>query len=405
MSRRSALAISRAPLAAMAGIGVFWGSFAAMVPALKSAMDLSDAGMGGLLFLAAAGAIGAMALAPRLEAARPATAMPLTGAAMAVAVLLLGLSQGLGALPLAALALIGVGMSTGALDILANTRVSGLESREERALMSLNHAGYSFAYAIAAAVTGPVREAGWPPALWFAVVAASALALVPVMALDRPGARGANGSPDGAAAARRPVARAAVVAGLVVLVAFFAENATEGWSALHIERTLGHGAAMGALGPALLGFTMGVGRLLGHRITAFGAETRVIRIGAGLSAAGLALAAAAPTVGLAYLGFAALGLGVSVVAPLALAIAGRSASGVADRARAVSRAAMIGYTGFFVGPPLMGVLSDLFGLRAAFALAAATLALVPLVLVPALGVRPSRRKSSSEPGGCAARDR
>jgi hypothetical protein len=49
-----------------------------------------------------------------------------------------------------------------------------------------------------------------------------------------------------------------------VLVAFLVENAMEGWSALHIERTLGGGAAEGAFGPAILGLTMGIGRLSGR---------------------------------------------------------------------------------------------------------------------------------------------
>ncbi|AHM02896.1 Major facilitator superfamily (MFS) transporter [Roseibacterium elongatum DSM 19469] len=168
-----------------------------------------------------------------------------------------------------------------------------------------------------------------------------------------------------------------------MLIAFFVENATEGWSALHVERTLGGGAAEGALGPAMLGLTMGVGRLLGQMVTLRGSEMAVLRGAAMLAAAGLVIAAAAPAPLIAYLGFGLLGLGVSVVAPLALALAGVHAA-PERRTLAVSRAAMIGYFGFFIGPPLMGFLSEGFGLRAAFAVGAALLLIVPLMLLPRL---------------------
>jgi len=171
------------------------------------------------------------------------------------------------------------------------------------------------------------------------------------------------------------------LAGLVCLIGFFAENATEGWSALHIERTLGGGAAEGALGPAMLGLTMGIGRLAGHLVTVRGTETAVLRWAALLAASGLVAAAAAPGPLVAYVGFGCLGLGVSVIAPLALALAGQTARPEA-RTHAVSRAAMIGYFGFFIGPPLMGFLSEAFGLRAAFGIGAAMILAIPLILVP-----------------------
>ena len=65
------------------------------------------------------------------------------------------------------------------------------------------------------------------------------------------------------------------VGGLVVLAAFLGEAATEGWSALHVERTLGGRASEGAMGPALLGFGMAVGRLGAHW---FGSDWPPIRV-------------------------------------------------------------------------------------------------------------------------------
>ena len=83
----------------------------------------------------------------------------------------------------------------------------------------------------------------------------------------------------------------------------------------------------------------------------------------------------------AAIGFGILGLGISVVGPLGLALVGKK---VPDhlRTEAISRVAVLGFAGFFLAPSLMGLLSDFFGLRIAF-LAAAGLSLtaIPLTLL------------------------
>ena len=55
------------------------------------------------------------------------------------------------------------------------------------------------------------------------------------------------------------VLRSLVLIGIVIAIAFMREQAAEGWSALHLERSLNVCAALSAMGPAILGLTMGVG--------------------------------------------------------------------------------------------------------------------------------------------------
>jgi MFS family permease len=370
------LRISRAPVAAFIGVGIFWGSFAAILPDLKSRLAIGDATLGVILLASAAGALVAMWVSPRVDAALPRWGLPLSGLALGAVVLPLGLADAV--LPFLA-GMVAVGMTTGLYDILGNAHVSRLEARHRLSLMNLNHGIYSFAYAAAALATGAAREAGLPPAPWFAVVGAAILLVSTLTLTPRTGGDAQGG--EGAQESRGRITPYVWCAGLICLIGFFAENATEGWSALHIERTLGGGAAEGALGPAMLGLTMGVGRLAGHIVTVRGTETLVLRWAALLAASGLLAAAAAPGPAIAYLGFGCLGLGVSVTAPLALALAGQMARPEA-RTLAVSRAAMIGYFGFFIGPPLMGFLSEVLGLRAAFGIGAAMILAIPLILVP-----------------------
>ncbi|MEX0281160.1 MAG: MFS transporter, partial [Arenibacterium sp.] len=174
--------------------------------------------------------------------------------------------------------------------------------------------------------------------------------------------------------------------GLVVLIGFMAELAVEGWSALHLERTLGGDASEGAMGPAILGLSMGFGRLFGQLIAHRFTDTIMIAAACLVSATGVSLAAMAQTLMLAYLGFAVMGLGVSIVIPLTMALIGRAVP-EEDRINAIGRASVIGYGAFLIGPSLMGISSDFLGLRSAFLLVAIFLVAVAFPLMPLIARR------------------
>ena len=77
-----------------------------------------------------------------------------------------------------------------------------------------------------------------------------------------------------------------------------------------------------------------------------------------------------------------MGIGASVLAPTAFSLVGQMSAPEA-RARAVARATLLGYFGYFVGPPLLGLIAGTFGLRSAFIYAACLVGLV-FVLAPVL---------------------
>lgn len=386
MPLRRALAQCRATLPAFAVVGIYWGAFAAQVPDLKSGIGAEDGAFGLALLCGATGAVTAMWAAPRFDAAAGARAMQLAAAAVALAFLLPALAP---TILLFALAMFLAAGATGLLDVVMNARLSQIEARHDRVLMNLNHAAFSFAYAASAVVAGAAREAGVAPAFVFLGLGAVTLALLPLLRLA-PDAPGPEDEPHPEGPGFR---RVVLWAGLITLVAFMAENATEAWSALHIERTLGGRAAEGALGPAILGLTMGIGRLAGHFVTPRGREGAVILAAAIVSGTGAAIAARAASPAVAYLGFATLGFGVSVIAPLALALAGRMVRS-RDRALAISRTTVIGYLGFFIGPPVMGFVSEALGLRASFGVIAVLTLCVPLLLLP---LRASQTVPASAP--------
>ncbi len=372
MSVLNALSVSRRPAAAFVVVGLFWGCFAAFVPVIKTQLGVNDAVFGLLLLGSATGLVSSMWLAPRADRL-------LAGRSMQLGVVLLALAwlvPPLISVPiLFAASLMLVGMASGLLDVVMNARVSELEAAHKRPLMNANHGMFSVAYAVAATITGFAREAGLPPVMVFAGFGAISILLVPFIFMDVEVTEAEEGAQGGYPL--WPV----LVSGAIVLVAFMSEATVEAWSALHIERTLDGGAAEGALGPAMLGFTMAIGRFSGQAVSERMKDTHVIIGASCLTAVGALIAAAAPAPFWAYVGFGVLGLGVSVIGPLGLAIVGRIVPAHL-RTDAISKAAVMGFSGFFFAPVLMGLVSEAFGLRMAFvAVAGLVLIAVPLTLI------------------------
>lgn len=364
------LRASRAPAAALVAIGLFWGSFAAWLPDIKARAGVSDAEFGALMMLSACGGMIAMSLAPRLKARfgpnlLAASAIPV--AVVAVLPALIGSKWELG------LVLIGVGMSMSLCDILANIRLSEIEARVGHSLMNLNHALFSLALALSAALMGFARRAEIPHLATTMILGAAILALVPLMRRRNPATGMAE---DDHATGGLPAPWLLVLPGAAILwLSFMAENGTESWAAIHIERTLGAEGGLGAFGPAMFGLAMGIARLAGQWLAVKLGEVRLIAVSVILATIGGLLLAFAPGLGLALTGAAALGLGVAVVVPTANSLIGRTVPDL-QRASAIARAWMLGFTGFFIGPPVMGFVSQNFGLRVAFALVALMVALM-----------------------------
>ncbi len=373
------LKASRTALAGFASVGIGWATFSAQMPAIKAQIGASDAAYGTMALMGAAGALMAMWLGPLVHRLLGQWAMLFGMLVMTLGFVTTGVSH---SSIVFTVALFVAAAGSGITDVLANAEVSECEAEYGRSLMNLNHGLFSVAYALAAIAVSFGRNADWSPFAQFAVMAVVLCCLSPALKLPRRDAEA-----DETSQASQGLPNAVVwLGGLVVLAAFLGEAASEGWSALHIERTLGGSPAEGALGPAILGISMAVGRLGGHLFFGRLEPLRVMAIASFLAALGLALAGVAAVLPLAYLGLALGGLGVSVVGPLALGLVGQS---VPSRLRltAISRAAALGYGAFFVGPPLMGFVAQGYGLRVSFYVIAAILMVALVFVLPMWGAR------------------
>lgn len=373
MSVIEAMRVSATPMRLLAAVGVFWGAVAGLMPDLKAQIGASDAFMGTVLMAPAVGSLGALWAAPVLMARLGGRLVGLIMAVMLAAFLAPAYAPD--ALRMAA-ALVLAGAAVAFADIAANVLVSQREAALGRHLMNVNHAMFSLAFGLTALAVAPARAAGLGPREILPVLALIALGLL------APALRTRERLSEGDEGGRRALALphgAVGLAALILLAAFIGENATEAWSALHVERTFGAPVGSGALGPAVLGLSMATVRMGGQLLSQRLGEVRLIVASALAGVVGALVIALAPGPGVVLAGAGLMGLGMAVIVPTTNTLLGRR---VDDRvrARAISRAWMAGMAGFFLGPAMMGLVAEVASLRVSFAL----VALVVALIVPAV---------------------
>jgi len=376
MSILRALNLSRGPTAALAAVGMLWGGFASMVPDIKAAVGASDGPFGLALLMSAVGGMIAMFIAPKVGRALGHLALPLVGAALCVAFLYPPLASDVVTL---GAALFAMGLTVALLDITANVEISAREVQLNTHLMGVAHAMFSFAFAAVAFGAGLARQAGYGPAEVFPVLAVICAGMI--LLTISPRDQILTSQEDEKSSGARAPWMAIVLTGVILFASFVGENATEAWSALHIERTLGAEAGHGSLGPATLGLVMGFGRLAGHTVAERIGHARLIFWSASLGIVGALIIAGAQTPPIVIVGVSVIALGMAVIVPSANSILGAHVS-EAQRSHALSRAWMVGIVGFFIGPAMMGGIAELFGLRVSFVAVALIVALIlPSIVV------------------------
>ena len=201
------------------------------------------------------------------------------------------------------------------------------------------------------------------------------------------GAVVASGAPLGADAARRLHAaghglavptRPVMLIGALCFLVMLAEGAIAEWGGIYLRHDTGATPAAAATAFAAFSFGMAAARLGGDLVNARIGAVRLLRVGTALVAVALGGVLVVGETIPAVVGFALCGLGIANAVPLLFSAAGR----IQPPGPSLAAAFTLGYTGFIVGPPVIGVLSDQNGLPATLAL------LVPaLLIVTVLGRR------------------
>ena len=348
------------------------------LPAIKHQLRLSD-GLLGLALLAIPAGVLAVTLVAGRIVDRAGSARLTRAGGIAMALLLPGPALARGLWSLAGVLLV-FGVAAGALNVGMNAGGVALERLSVRRVITSMHAAYSLGALAGAVLGGLSARAGLSPLVTFTAtgvlgVAAAAAAGQWLVSHDlerNATAPAGTRQPDGAVAGPPQRARtpwrahpAVLIAllGSIGLCALLGEGAVADWSAVYLRDTLGTTAAFAALGYAGFSVAMAAGRLAGDRLAARFGPVWLVRGGSLIAAAGMAAGLASGSPVGAVAGFAVLGAGLSGVAPQVFL-----AGGQADPARpGHSLAAVVGlsYLGMVGGPPAVGGLASLTGLRLA----------------------------------------
>ncbi len=352
--------------------GAMIGTWVAHIPWLQGHLGISKATLGLCLLCLAAGALVSMPLTGHLIDRRP------TATVTRSATLLFCLMP---ALPLLATSpymlgaiLFVFGASNGAMDVAMNAHGIAIQKELKRPIMSSFHGGWSVGGFAAAGLVAVAAAAGLDPRVESLLVGV-ALLLLSLWITRRLGAANAHSSAGhGLALPTRPV----ILIGALCFLVMLTEGAIGDWSGIYLRQDAGASPAAAAM--AFSGFSLGmaIARLGGDVVNARIGAGRLLRAGTALVAIALGSVVLIGEMVPAVIGFALCGLGIANAVPLLFTAAGR----IHPPGPSLAAAFTLGYTGFVVGPPVIGLLSDQIGLSRTLAL----LVLAP-VTVTVLGGR------------------
>jgi fucose permease len=269
------------------------------------------------------------------------------------------------ALATSAIGLIGgavaLGAANGAIDVAMNAHGVEVEQRLGRPILSSLHAGFSAGGLAGAGAGALVAGAGLDVRIHFA-----AMALVLALATLVAAPWLLPGTPHPADRTLALPPRSLWPLGLIAFCCLLAEGAAADWSAVYLHGPLGAGAGTAALGFTGFSVAMTISRLFGDRLTLRIGPVRLVRGGALIATIGLGAALLNGGTVPGIIGFACLGAGVAVVVPTVFRAAG-TGYGVAPGA-ALAAVTTTGYTGFLVGPPIIGAIASATSLPVALCL-------------------------------------
>jgi MFS family permease len=279
-------------------------------------------------------------------------------------------------LPSLFVALLLMGATYVSMDVAANVEATRIQAVIGRRIVSTCHGFWSLGSMLGLVAGAAFAQAGIAPRWHLLVVA---LVMAPI------GVAVTRFLPTLPRVAEEGAARAAIVTlptismvGLCIFAfgVILGELTTRNWGAVYLREVLGATAAGTGVGYAAFSLGMATFRLAGDRLADRFGPVGLGRFCAAAAVTGVLAVIFAPNLAIAVVGFAALGIGVSVGFPLAVS----AAAALPERTPAanVASLSLIAYSSTLVGPPLVGFVAESGGLRLGVA------AILPLMILSAL---------------------
>lgn len=339
--------------------GFIFANYAARLPDIEVKYGLTHALLGQILLCGSIGALSAMPFAGWLTVrfgSRQITAI--SAAFFSFMVCLMPALPNFWAL---GAVFIVLGFANGALDIAMNSQAVAVEKMYERPLMSSFHAAFSVGTLAGALI-----------AAFFAKIEATLsqhFMVIGGMAFTAAIWAGQNLVKDDIQPEEKSSAkfqlpnRALAGLGLIAFCCMLGEGAMADWTTIYMHKTLGFDTATAPLGYAAVTAAMTLGRIFGDKIIQYFGNQKVLIASSILAFSGLLMVLLTNSIVFSIIGFFVVGLGISIVVPIAYSVGGNAKglpSGVG-----LAMITTIGYAGFVIGPPTIGFLADAFSLQKA----------------------------------------
>lgn len=283
--------------------------------------------------------------------------------------------------------LLPAGLCIGAIELVVNLEADRVEHQSGRRIMNRAHAFWSFGFFGAGAIGALAARVGLGPHLQLALMVPLSLLFTLLLLgnFDAAPAR-SGGSTEPAPRFARPTRAIGLLVALS-LSALVLEGAAYDWSAIFMRDVFAAPAFVGGFAVTLSALAQALTRYFADPFVERHSPVVVARALLGLLGFGTLLVtfATSPTIALA--GFALMGVGTSVLFPLAMSAAAQRS----DRSAAanVASLAQFAFVSFLLGPPLLGFAAEWWGIRWSFGLCL-PLILLSLAATGALETRPPR---------------
>ena len=375
----SSLTLTRAAWATrlqFLALGIIVGTWGAHIPSLKTHYALGEGALSVVLFAVAAGTVSSLFIAGRAVGRYGARAV--AGAASVIACTMLALALQHPNLGTLLVAMLLFGAMASLFDVAINAEGAEIEATGGRAVMSNLHAMFSVGGMVGAGAAAWMFSRGVAPRAQLLGVCA-AVAVLAVVA-----SRGMLAKPATAIGASAQAHFAwprgrLVVIGVLIFAGMTAEGVMYDWSVLYLKQEVGMPQSRAALGYATFCAAMALSRFGGDALRARYPERAVLRVGAYIAAAAMTAVLLSRVGWTAFVGFALVGAGLAPVAPILFNAATRL-PGI-SRAAAIASVTSVGYSGFMLGPPLIG------GIATATSLSVALGVVVLAAVVLGIGAR------------------
>jgi MFS family permease len=354
--------------------GFMVGAFNARIPDFKEILAISNGQLGAALLCSAAGLLTALGPTGRICARRGSAWVAVPSAiGLAISTVIVGMSHAFWQL---SVSLFVFGFFLAVQDVSMNTHAVAVEHEASKRFMSTFHAMFSLGALIGAFTGGLLSQ--WKITILQHTIAISIITIAVALyfkswwlpnSIDiHPVEKHKH-----TRSKRRPAIFWAL--GLIMMCGQVGEGAAGDWGGVLSRNTFHASPFISTLPYICFAITMVTGRFLGDRLaTKYG--TRKIVITSGLMAS-LGLSSGLLVGGMpgVIAGWIFLAAGSSTVFPLIISMAGKMAKGrFADRmapAEGMAMVAGVAYFGFLAGPPVIGFVSNLIGLRWAMMIPAA----------------------------------